>query len=292
MEWRARWPRFERSMNREAGRALSKGLKTTIVILAVMVALGLITLPGLRQAVQRLRSTPRTEEQARRDVMQEPISTPTDVQVRAQMYWLSAASPTSLEPTAIQLPLSADPVERSKQLVNALIARAPGPEKRTLPSGSKPVGFLHSAGRNGHRGFLGRNLIRNAVWNSQRAVGGGIDRADTRRKRDRDPAIENSRPRAGSGGPRGTCGSLRVIPCSLAGTNRRSCVCSRICSWIFSRRSFLGSSRHGITKNSCHDGQSTDETARPRVYDWSASARKTSPALVSNLIKQCKLRSI
>jgi hypothetical protein len=120
---------------------LSKGLKTTIVILAAMVLVGLVTLPGLRQAVQRLRSTPRTEEQARREVMQEPISTPTDVQVQAQMYWLSAASPTSLEPTAISLPLSADHVERSKQLLIALIARAPAPEKRTLPAEANLLAF-------------------------------------------------------------------------------------------------------------------------------------------------------
>lgn len=120
---------------------MSKGLKTTIVILTVMVALGLLTLPGLRQAVVRLRSVPRTEEQARRDVMQEPISTPTDVSVRAQMYWLSANSPYSLEPTAIQLPLSADPVERSKQLLIALIARAPAPEKATLPAEASLLAF-------------------------------------------------------------------------------------------------------------------------------------------------------
>jgi hypothetical protein len=133
MEWPARWLRFERSMTWEAGRALSKGFKTTIVILTVMVVLGLITLPGLRQMVQRLRSTPKTEEQSRREVMREPISTPTDVEVQAHLYWLSAGSPTSLEPTPIQLPLSADPVERSKQLVNALIVKAPAPERRTLP---------------------------------------------------------------------------------------------------------------------------------------------------------------
>jgi hypothetical protein len=112
---------------------LSKGFKTTIVILTVMVVLGVITLPGLRQMVQRLRSTPKTEEQSRREVMREPISTPTDVEVQAHLYWLSAGSPTSLEPTPIQLPLSADPVERSKQLVNALIVKAPAPERRTLP---------------------------------------------------------------------------------------------------------------------------------------------------------------
>lgn len=141
MEWRARSPRFERFMNREASSALSKGLRTTIVVLAAMVVLGLVTLPGLRQAVQRLRRAPKTEEQARREVMQQPISTPTDVEVQAQMYWLSAASPTSLEPTAIQLPLSADPVERSKQLLIALIARAPAPEKRTLPAEANVLAF-------------------------------------------------------------------------------------------------------------------------------------------------------
>jgi hypothetical protein len=130
-------------MNREAGRSLSKGLKTTIVILAVLVVAGLVTLPGLRRAVQRLRSTPtpRTEEQSRREVMQVPISTPTDVQVQAQMYWLSAGSPPSLEPTGILLPLSADPVQRSKQLLNALIARAPAPEKRTLPAEASLLAF-------------------------------------------------------------------------------------------------------------------------------------------------------
>src|SRR3984957_13680127 len=128
-------------MNREGTSVLSKALKTTIAILCVMVVVGLVVLPGLRRAMQRLRRVPKTDEQARREVMQEPISTPTDVQVQAQMYWLSASSPNSLEPTAIQLPLSADPVLRSKQLLNALIARAPAPEKRTLPAEASLLAF-------------------------------------------------------------------------------------------------------------------------------------------------------
>jgi sporulation and spore germination protein len=121
---------------------LSKGLKTTIIILAALVAAGLITLPSLRRAVQRQQGTPtpRTEEQSRREVMQQPISTPTDAMVQAQLYWLSAGSPTALEPTAIPLPLSADPVERSKQLINALILRAP-PEKRALPAEASLLAF-------------------------------------------------------------------------------------------------------------------------------------------------------
>jgi hypothetical protein len=120
---------------------LSKGLKTTILILSAMVVVGLVALPGLRQAIQRLQNPPKTEEQSRREVMEEPISTPTDVQVQAQMYWLSTTSPNTLEATAIQLPLSADPAERAKQLLNALILRAPSQEKRTLPPQASLLAF-------------------------------------------------------------------------------------------------------------------------------------------------------
>ena len=120
---------------------MSRGLKTTIAILAVMVLFGLMTLPSLRQAIQRISGSPRTEEQARREVMQIPISTPTDVKVKAQMYWLSATSPVSLEAATIELPLSADPVERSKQLLIALIADAPMPNQRTLPADAILLGF-------------------------------------------------------------------------------------------------------------------------------------------------------
>lgn len=141
MVWRGRWRRIKLFTNREASNTLSKGLKTTILILSAMVVVGLIALPGLRQAIQRLQSPPKTEEQSRREVMQEPISTPTDVQVKAQMYWLSAASPYSLEPTTIQLPLSADPVERSRQLLNALISRAPSAQVRTLPTQASLLAF-------------------------------------------------------------------------------------------------------------------------------------------------------
>ena len=120
---------------------MSRGLKTTIAILAVLVVFGLITLPSLRQAVQRMSATQRTEEQARRDVMQVPVSTPTDVKVKAQMYWLSTASPASLEATTIELPLSADPVERSKQLLLALITNAPSASQRTLPPDALLLAF-------------------------------------------------------------------------------------------------------------------------------------------------------
>jgi hypothetical protein len=116
-------------------------MKTTIMVLVGLVVVGLIALPGLRQAMERLHNAPKTDEQARREVMQAPISTPTDVSVRAQMYWLSASSPNTLEATTIQLPLSADPVERSKQLLIALIARVPDPKLRTLPAEASLLAF-------------------------------------------------------------------------------------------------------------------------------------------------------
>ena len=120
---------------------MSRGLKTTIAVLAALVVLGLITLPSLRQAIERIRGNPRTEHEARREVMQVPISTPTDVNVHAQMYWLSPSSPAALEATSIELPLSADPVERSKQLLIALIVKAPVPERRTLAADATLLAF-------------------------------------------------------------------------------------------------------------------------------------------------------
>jgi Sporulation and spore germination len=120
---------------------VSRGLKTTIAVLAALVVVGLITLPSLRQAIKRIQGNPRTEQEARREVMQAPISTPTDVQVQAQMYWLSSSSPSELEATPVQLPLSADSVERSKQVLIALIAKAPAPERRTLAADATLLAF-------------------------------------------------------------------------------------------------------------------------------------------------------
>jgi len=120
---------------------VSRGLRTTIAILAVLVVFGLITLPSLRQAIRRISAAQRTEEQARQDVMQVPVSTPSDVNVKAQMYWLSAASPVTLEASTIELPLSADPVERSKQLLVALITNVPSPSQRTLPADAILLAF-------------------------------------------------------------------------------------------------------------------------------------------------------
>jgi hypothetical protein len=57
------------------------------------------------------------------------------------MFWIATSSQTAVEPTTIDLSLSADPVVRSEQLLNALISNVPSPEKRTLPADATLLAF-------------------------------------------------------------------------------------------------------------------------------------------------------
>lgn len=118
---------------------MPRNLKLAIGILVVAVIIGLLSLGGLRQHMQGLSVTQSTEEQARRAVLEPPISTPTDTPVEAKIFW--AAGPGKVAPVEIELPLSADPVERSRQLLQALIANPPTPDQRTLPASTTLLGF-------------------------------------------------------------------------------------------------------------------------------------------------------
>jgi Sporulation and spore germination len=90
--------------------------------------------------VEQIRGGSESEQQVRREVLQ-PVSTPTDVSVKARLYWISAESPSALEPVTVELPLSGDPVERSKQLLDALITKAPVPGRATLPASAVLLAF-------------------------------------------------------------------------------------------------------------------------------------------------------
>ena len=118
---------------------MARNLKIILGVLAVCVVIGLISLRSLRQRVARLAEAQKTEEKARLEVLTPPISTPTDVMVNAKIYW--AAGPDSVAPVGIQLPLSADPVQRAKQVLQALIANPPTPEQRTLPADTQLLAF-------------------------------------------------------------------------------------------------------------------------------------------------------
>lgn len=114
-------------------------VKVALGILAVAVVIGLISLRGLRQHMQRLTTTQSSEEQVRHEILAPPISTPTDTPVQAKIFW--AAGPDKIAPIEVEIPLSADPVERCRQLLQTLIANPPTPDQRTLPASAVLLGF-------------------------------------------------------------------------------------------------------------------------------------------------------
>jgi hypothetical protein len=107
--------------------------KIAIALLAMLVFAALLTFPSLLRSVLGLRRASRSEEQVRRAIVP-PISTPSDTREKAQLFWLSATSPDMLEPSSVELNLSADTEKRAKQLITALIERAPSQTQRTLPA--------------------------------------------------------------------------------------------------------------------------------------------------------------
>ena len=115
--------------------------KIAVILLTVFVIGGVIYVRGLHKRVTQLQRTQATEEQERREVIAPPITTPTDVNVSATLFWVSPVHPDQLMPSNIQLPLSADPEQRAKQLIEALIGDVPAPGQRTLPASVTLLNF-------------------------------------------------------------------------------------------------------------------------------------------------------
>ena len=118
---------------------MPRNLKIVLAILGVAVMIGLVSLRGLHRRMQRLAQTQTSEEQARREVLAPPISTPSDVMVQAKIFWASGAD--RVAPVVVQLPLSADPVQRSRQVLQALMTNPPTPDQRTIPADAALLGF-------------------------------------------------------------------------------------------------------------------------------------------------------
>lgn len=118
---------------------MPRSLKLALGLLAVAVLIGLISLREMHRRIARLGEMQASEERARHEVLAPPISTPTDVRVKARIFW--AAGADHLAPVEMDLPLSADPVQRSRQLVRALLALPPTPAQRTIPADAVLLGF-------------------------------------------------------------------------------------------------------------------------------------------------------
>src|SRR5207249_7718629 len=59
----------------------------------------------------------------------------------AELFWLSDADSSMLAPVVVELPLSSDPVLRSKQVLNTLLAGPVDVELRTLPPDAVLLAF-------------------------------------------------------------------------------------------------------------------------------------------------------
>jgi Sporulation and spore germination len=116
-------------------------IKIAIVALGIAVLIGLFYLPRLWRGTRDLERPATSDEQARREIVQPPITTASDVKTKAKLFWISASNPGVLEGEDVSLPLSADPVQRSRQLVNALILSPPTPPQRTLPTDTALLDF-------------------------------------------------------------------------------------------------------------------------------------------------------
>jgi Sporulation and spore germination len=118
---------------------MGRNMKIVLACLVVAVAIGLISFRGLHRRVQRLAEIQSADEKARHEVLAPPISTPTDVTAKAEIFW--ASGPDTVAPVELELPLSADPVERSKQLLRELVSDPPSPDQRTLPADATLLDF-------------------------------------------------------------------------------------------------------------------------------------------------------
>jgi len=118
---------------------MPRNLKFVLAILSVAVAVGLLSLRGLHQRMKGLAESQSSEEKARREVLAPEISTPSDVEQGVKIYW--AAGEDRVTAATVELALSADPVERGKQVLHALIADAPTAQQRTVPANTELLAF-------------------------------------------------------------------------------------------------------------------------------------------------------
>ena len=110
------------------------------MLLAVVIAA--IYLPILRRNIkQAAKLQQRSEEQARRELTQPTVINPSDPKVKSKLFWASGAEDGSISPVVVELPLSSDPVLRSKQVLNTLLAGPVDTELRTLPPDAALLAF-------------------------------------------------------------------------------------------------------------------------------------------------------
>lgn len=110
------------------------------LVIAVLAAA--IYFPILKRRVKReAQVQQKSEEQARRELVQSLNAATNEPKVKAKLFWASDAEYSDLVADTVELPLSNDPVLRAKQVLNTLLAGPVDSELRTLPPDAALLAF-------------------------------------------------------------------------------------------------------------------------------------------------------
>lgn len=119
----------------------ARAFQIAVAFLVLAIAAGAAYLRVLHRRAQHMAQMQASEEALRRELTQPPVVTPTDIKTKAKLFWSSTTTPGTLQPVEAELPLSADPVQRAKQILRVLLYGPPTPEERTLPANTALLGF-------------------------------------------------------------------------------------------------------------------------------------------------------
>jgi hypothetical protein len=94
-----------------------------------------------KQVKTSSRVRPPTEEQARRELTQLEVVNPGDPKEKVKLFWAAEVNGSTLSPVVVDLPLAKDPVQRSRQILNTLLAGPVDSDLRTLPPEAALLAF-------------------------------------------------------------------------------------------------------------------------------------------------------
>ena len=141
--------------------------------LLVAVIIAALSFPGLRRQVSKAKElTEKTAEQARRELLTPALVNTGDPKVKVKMFWGSRSQEGALDGVFVELPLSSDPVLRSKQVLNTLLAGPVDAELRTLPPDAALLAFYILPDGTGVADFSDelRTAIPSGIQSEQLAV--------------------------------------------------------------------------------------------------------------------------
>jgi hypothetical protein len=117
-------------------------IRWVVGVLCVAVLVGAIYFPILRRRLQlAAKLQQQTAEQARRELTQAVPINPGEPRVKAKLFWASGNGDGTLLDSTVEFPLSSDPVLRSKQVLNTLLAGPVDADLRTLPPDAVLLAF-------------------------------------------------------------------------------------------------------------------------------------------------------